>query len=100
MPRFDPDALLEVAHLVKHLNPVALAVAYVDQTAVVHHHAMHHAHERAAVTSRGLFLRSLASPLAQEFPILIEHDDAMVAVSIGDVDVPVARIDRDIGRLV
>ena len=37
----------------------------------------------------------LASPLAQELAVLVEHHDAPVAVAVGDVDVAVARIDHD-----
>src|ERR1700737_5433009 len=100
MSRFNPNALLEVSHLVEHLKAVPLAIAHIHQTAVIHHHAMDHSHECAAITSCGFVLCSLTSPLPQKFSALIKHDDAMITVAIGDVNVTVGRVDRDIRRLV
>ena len=40
------------------------------------------------------------TPLAQELALGVEDDDAVVAVAVGDVDIAVERIDRDVGGLV
>src|SRR3984957_6819838 len=59
VPRLNPDVFLESSHLVEHLNSVALAIAHVYEALVVHHHAMHDAHELAALAGRGFILRGL-----------------------------------------
>src|SRR5438034_4594620 len=40
-PRLDPDIPFEAAHLVEHLDPIALAVAHVQESGVAHGDAMH-----------------------------------------------------------
>src|SRR6185295_19788791 len=76
----DPDILLERSHLVEHLDAVALAVANVDQALVVHHYAMHHAHELATLSGGGFFLAGLFAKLSQEFSVFVENRDAVITV--------------------
>src|SRR4029077_10747854 len=94
MFEFDRDILLEVAHFVEHLDSVASPVANVDQTVVVHGHAMKYGHERIA----DFDLRAVQVPLAKELPGAIKHRYAMVpagSFAIGHINVAVLGIDRD-----
>src|SRR6202035_200592 len=45
-------------------------------------------------------IRAEVAPLTQELALRVEDDDAVVAIAIGDINVSVVRIDRDVGRLV
>ena len=60
---------------------------------------MHHAHEFAALAGRGFILGRLLAKLAQEFSVLIENRDAVIAIAVRNVDVAVGGIDRDIRGL-
>jgi len=92
-----PDVSLEVAHLVEHLDPIALPVADVQQSRVAHGDAMHDLCERAANAVYGFFVGRLLAELSQEVSFTIEHRDTAVAVTVGDVHIPVAGIDDDGG---
>src|SRR5258706_9373436 len=51
--------------------------------------------ERGGNTRRGFLSGRLPSPLPQKFPVAIEHRDAAVAVTVGDVNVAVRGIDHN-----
>ena len=89
---------LEVAHLVENLDAIAQAVAYVDQAVVPDNHAVHGAQKYTANPCVRLCLRGLTPPLAEVVAFAIEDHDALVPVTIGNVHVAVARIDRDLRR--
>ena len=44
--------------------------------------------------------RGVAAPLAQVVAFLVEDDDALVAVAVGDIDIAVVGVDDSAGRAV
>jgi hypothetical protein len=97
-PRIDHVIPFEVAHFVEYLDPVALFVANVHQAIVIEYHAMDNLEEGSADTGLGFSRRSLAAPLPDKMAGLIEHGNAAVAITVGNIDIAVGRIDRDTRR--
>src|SRR5690242_5982939 len=94
-----PDVALKLAHLVEHLDAIALAVADIDQPIVSKRNAMHHPGENAPGPCPGFLVGSLSAPLPQELSGLVEYRHPPVAVAVRDVDIAVARVDGDSGRI-
>src|SRR6516225_3033030 len=97
-PAFDTNVPLEAAHLVENLDAIAQTVTYVYQTIVPDNNAVHGTEEYTANPRVRLFLRALAPPLTEVVAFAIEHHDAFVPVTIGNVHLAVARVDRNLGR--
>src|SRR5271168_2400696 len=93
-----PEIVFEVSHLVEDLDPVALAVTDIDQAVVADDHTMHNLHECTTHTCVCFFFCPLVPPLTKEFSRSIENNYAAVAIAVGDVDVSVGGVYRDIGR--
>src|ERR1022692_4191528 len=94
----DPDIILEVSHLIEHLDPVGLPVTDIDQAVVADDHTMHDLHECTTDTGIGLFFCPLVPPLTKEFPGSIENNYPAIAVTVSYVDVAVSGINRYVGR--
>ena len=94
----DPDVALEAAHFVENLDAVRLTIADIYQAIVAELHTVDHLHENTGLTGFRLCARALPSPLTQEFAGSIKYRDAAVSVAIGNINIAVGRIDRDIGR--
>src|SRR5262245_28102603 len=93
----DRNDLDQGPHLVENLDPVVPAITDVQQPFHTHDHAVRMpAADRGELSGAG----ARRAPLPQILAGGIEHDDAMVAVAIGDVDVVRHRIDGDIGRVI
>src|ERR1700675_708025 len=90
------DASLIVTHFVEDLNPVTVAVTYVDQTVISYNHAVHYVYKDPTHSRVDLRRRSLAPPLAEELAFFVEDSDTFIAVAIGDIKVAIRGIDRDV----
>src|ERR1035438_4110337 len=75
----DPDIILEVSHLIEHLDPVGLPATDIDQAVVANDHTMHNLHESTTDTGIGLFFCPLVPPLTKEIPGSIENSDPAIA---------------------
>ena len=95
--RPDPDVANEVAHLVKHLHSVPLAITDIDQPFVAQRDAVHDLGECAWRTLFYLLLGSLSTPLTQEVSLAVKNSNTPVTVSVGDVEITVLRIHRNGG---
>src|SRR6516162_3654724 len=93
---FDTDVPLEVAHLVENLDAIAQAVTYVHQTVVPDNNAVHGTEEYTANPRVRLFLCALTPPLTEVVAFAIKDHDAFVPITIGNVHVAVAGVDRDL----
>src|SRR6478672_3099141 len=98
----------EAAVLLEHLDTVVDAVADIDQPVIGELHAMHGIgellrHRRLGIVRRLLgIIRRLA--VGAPMPLVgagggVEHDDAPVAVAVGDVDLVGVLVDRGLGGL-
>ena len=95
---FDTNVPLEVSHLVENLDAIAQAVTYVDQTVVPDNHAVHGTQKYTTNPCVRLCLRALTPPLTEVVAFAIKDYDTLVPVTIGNVNVAVARVDRDLRR--
>src|SRR5262245_58714032 len=81
-------AARKLAHLVEDADLAAAAVAHVDGAVVGHGHAVHR-------------LVALRNPLAHEFATGVEYGDLRVAgvvLTVGDVNIAIAAIDKNARR--
>src|SRR3954454_6175690 len=92
----------------KHLDAIVHAVADIDQTVIGDLHAMHGIGELLRDRRLGIVRRLLvvAWRLAVSAPMPlvsagggVEHDDAVIAVAVGDIDLVGILVDRGFGRL-
>src|SRR5271165_3430462 len=97
-PSLNPDILSEVSHFIEYLNPITLPVANVYKIVVPKGYAVHDLHKRTTSTRIRLLFGALMAPLPEEFPVPVENSDTAVAISVGYVNIPICRIDSDIGR--
>src|SRR5258705_7184810 len=98
--------LHEGAVLPKYLDTVVDAVADIDQSVIGDLHAMHRIgellrHRRLGVVGR-LFVVVGRIAIGAPVPLVgagggVEHDDAAVAVTVGDVDFVCILVDRGLG---
>src|ERR1039458_402979 len=61
----DPDIILEVSHLIEHLDPVGLPVTDIDQAVFADDHTMHDLHECTTDTRIGLFFCPLVPQIGR-----------------------------------
>src|SRR6516225_6926164 len=97
-PAFDTNVPLEVAHLVENLDAIAQTVTYVHQAVVPDNNAVHGTEEYTANPRVRLFLRGLTPPLTEVVAFAIKDHDASVPVTIGNVHLAIAGVDRDLRR--
>jgi hypothetical protein len=95
---FNPDIFFEVPHFVKYLDSIALPVANVQEFVVPKSYTVHDPHKRATNTRIRLLFCALMPPLPEEFSVPAEDSNTTVAISVGYVNIPIFRIDGDIGR--
>src|SRR5260370_14399385 len=82
------EAALKLAHLIEDADLAVAAVAHVDGAVVGHGHAVHR-------------LVAFRNPLAHELATGVEYGDLRVAgvvLTVGDVDIAIAAIDKNARR--
>src|SRR5262245_42508802 len=98
-PGPNPDVLLKVTHLVKHLDPIALPVTHVHQAGVGDRYTMHDPSKHTPRSSLGFLLCGLPSPLTKKSTFAIKHSDPPVPIAIGHVDITITSVDNNTGRV-
>jgi hypothetical protein len=92
----DGDILLEISLLVEHLEPFSSAITDVQLSVLAHCDAMHDREEIVA----DFLLRPMGLPLPQILAVEVKNSHAVVAVvafSVGNVNVPVYRVNCNTG---
>src|SRR5580704_6913254 len=95
---FNPDIFFEVSQFIEYLDSITLPVANVYEFVVPKSYAVHDLHKRTTNTRIRVLFCALMPPLPEEFSIPVDNCDTTVAISVGNEDIAIFRIDGDIGR--